>query len=61
MGFEVEDEGGRNGDDAPAGVGLWRTEHEGSVAELLVLLDDGGRAVEQIEVALAQRSELADV
>ena len=60
MGLEVGDEGGRNGDDAPPGVGLRRTEHEGAVAELLILLDDGDTAVEQIEVALAQRAELTN-
>ena len=43
-----------------AGVGLRWAEHERAVAELLVLLDDRHGAVEQVEVDLAERAELAD-
>ena len=42
-------------DRAPAGVGLGWAEEESAVGELLVLLDDGDGAVEEIEVALAER------
>jgi hypothetical protein len=38
--------------DSPAGVSLRRSEYEGAVAELLILLDDGDRPMEQIEIPL---------
>ena len=43
-----------------ARVGLRWAEHERAVAKLLVLLDDRHRAVQQVEVDLAERTELAD-
>ena len=43
-----------------ASVGLGWAEEKCAVGELLVLLDDGDGAVEEIEVALTERAELPD-
>ena len=58
--LEVGDDDLRDRHRPPAGVGLGRAEVERAVGELLVLLDDGDGAVEEIEVALAERAELPD-
>ena len=58
--LEVGDDHLRDHDRSHAGIGLRRSEHESAVGQLLVLLLDPHRAVEQVEVAVPQCSDLAE-
>ena len=60
MAFEIGDDDCRYGNDFAARVGLRWAEHECAVTQLLVLLDNNDRPVQQVKVSLAKRSQRAN-
>ncbi len=58
--LEVGDDHLRDHDRPHPGIGLGRAEHERAIAELLILLLDPNRAMQQIEVPHPQAPDLAE-